>query len=184
MLNPSDLDSAVIGEIGDSLTADGFGRVAANVFIRAHQDPNPYAKVSDLIAQEHDAQLAWMYAKSAREVPLSKTQSLIDSVWELDSLMTQYESFNEKYSALMERLMGPLVLTPEEAFAIRICLVFDYRMLVMKSPNLPAEFAERLKPLDDAHRSYAICTINWLKSQRRTARPSWKQPRSNTPRCG
>ena len=134
------LSTAQREKVRQSLFWQGFGAVSADCFVHPSADLN--AAFDALQAEglgEETAHLMPMLAAEARaDVPLQGAQ-LVRKAWNLDQLAADYEQFADTYLPILVDLRRNrlTVVTPEDAFLLRLLLIHDYRRLLLRDPELP-----------------------------------------------
>lgn len=121
-IHPSaDLDVA-----SDALLADGMGDLLHELM--------------PLLAVENH------FGNSARDV------DMVLRAWNLEQLGNDYAAFVDRYRPLIDALrlhMGD-VISEEQAFLLRTLLIHDYRRLLLRDPQLPAELLPHDWPGNEA----------------------------------
>ena len=113
----------------------GFGELAPSVLV------HPRADVADL---EHalrdlglDRTALILRARGEREGP-APLHALTDAAWDLRDLAADYAAYVERFRALASELRGATP-EPELAFRIRVLAIHEYRRILLRDPELPAE---------------------------------------------
>ncbi len=69
--------------------------------------------------------------------PAENLSAAAAAAWPLDALNTDYETFVRQFSALQ---VGNMPLSGENAFALRVLLIHEYRRILLKDPHLAEAF--------------------------------------------
>jgi len=109
----------------------GFGGLAPGVF--AHPRPDRAALDHVLARLGIAGKVQVMTAESA--TPLE----LLRRGWNLDALAGDYRRFLETFRPIRTLLEADGALEPETAFALRSLAIHEFRRLVLRDPDLPAE---------------------------------------------
>lgn len=113
------------------LTWLGFGAAAPGVF--AHPSPDR-AGVDRVLAKLGVAgKVEQMTATSER------SRDLLQSCWDLEALRAAYRRFIERFRPLWQALEKSSEPEPETCFVLRALLIHEYRRIILRDPELPAE---------------------------------------------
>ena len=113
----------------------GFGALSANVL--AHPAPDK-AGLDILISRLGLAdQIVVMTGQTFKSE--SAMRSLARASWNLDAIDTRYSDFVHRFRPLIAALRKNPVVAAKTAFLIRTLLVQEYRKVLLRDPQLPAE---------------------------------------------
>jgi len=113
------------------LTWLGFGAVAPGVF--AHPSPDRAGFERALAKLGIADRVEVMTASSER------SRDLLQSCWDLDALAAAYRRFIERFRPVWQALEKAPDPDPETCFALRVLLIHEYRRIILRDPELPAE---------------------------------------------
>jgi phenylacetic acid degradation operon negative regulatory protein len=133
----------------------GFGSLGPGVF--AHPRPDR-AALDALLARLGLADRLQIMAGTAE-----RTHDLLRRGWNLDALAADYRRFLERFRPIRRILDGAAgkgALDPETAFVFRILAMHEFRRLVLRDPDLPAE----LLPADWAGAAARVLCRNLYRS--------------------
>lgn len=130
-LGPDRIDRETRLQLRRELTWLGFGAVAPGVF--AHPSPDR-AGVERVLAKLGVAgQVETMTATSDR------SRDLLQSCWDLEAIRAAYRRFIERFRPLWQALEKAADPEPETCFVLRVLLIHEYRRIILRDPELPAE---------------------------------------------
>lgn len=112
----------------------GFGTLAPGVY--AHPRPDRAALEPVLTRLGLDARVQLMEAKA------EGAHDLLRRAWNLDALAAAYRRYLDLFRPIrqaLEALEPADALEPETAFALRTLAIHEFRRLVLRDPDLPAE---------------------------------------------
>ena len=112
-----------------------FGRVSNNVFIHSNPDFNMVTPIINRLGLEEEVII--VNDASLEYTSQNAGISLVKKCWVLDDLSQQYKSFINEYEPVFEMLMRENSLSPEEALAVRILMINQYRKISLQDPALP-----------------------------------------------
>ncbi|MBL8665384.1 MAG: phenylacetic acid degradation operon negative regulatory protein PaaX [Candidatus Odyssella sp.] len=113
------------------LTWLGFGAVAPGVF--AHPSPDR-AGVERVLAKLGVADRVEIMAATPE-----RPRGLLQSCWDLEALRAAYRRFIERFRPLWQALEKAPDPEPETCFVLRVLLIHEYRRIILRDPELPAE---------------------------------------------
>lgn len=113
------------------LTWLGFGAVAPGVF--AHPSPDR-AGVERVLAKLGVADRVEIMTASSE-----RSRDLLQSCWDLEALGAAYRRFVERFRPLWHALEKTPEPDPESCFVLRALLIHEYRRIILRDPELPAE---------------------------------------------
>ena len=113
------------------LTWLGFGAVAPGVF--AHPSPDRAGVERALGKLGIADRVEVMTASSER------SRDLLQSCWDLDALAAAYRRFIERFRPVWQALEKAPDPDPETCFTLRVLLIHEYRRIILRDPELPAE---------------------------------------------
>lgn len=116
----------------------GFGPMSANVL--AH--PAPDLAELDLTIRRLGVadEVIVMSGKTIKSE--TAMRALARSCWNLDEIDVRYEQFVQRFRPLLKALSGPTKrsqLSEKSAFIVRTLLIQEYRKVLLRDPQLPAE---------------------------------------------
>lgn len=119
----------------------GFGTVHDVLFV--HPDCELDAAIDALLADQLEALVPQLKPFTAAGTPIGGTASdsdLVHKAWDLDTLARQYEDFSARYKPVLDCLRDPAAQPdPATAFMLRLLLIHEYRRLMLRDPDLPAQ---------------------------------------------
>ncbi len=131
LTNLGGIDRETRLQLRRELTWLGFGAVAPGVF--AHPSPDR-AGVERVLAKLGVAgRVEQMNATSER------SRDLLQSCWDLEALRAAYRRFIERFRPLWQALEKAPDPDPESCFVLRVLLIHEYRRIILRDPELPAE---------------------------------------------
>jgi len=136
----------------------GFGAMSANVL--AHPTPD----AADLDITLRRLQLADEVVVMSAETLRSEAamRRLAQSSWNLAEIDTRYENFVHMFRPVLAALGKATVIKPKTAFLLRTMLIQEYRKVLLRDPQLPAE----LLPADwHGAPAYQLCRNLYLGVQ-------------------
>ncbi|RCX30283.1 phenylacetic acid degradation operon negative regulatory protein PaaX [Thioalbus denitrificans] len=137
MLITDDIGPEERRAVGRELAWQGFGMIATGVFAHPSADMDAARKVlEDLGIIDKAVILAASCEPGGRGRPL---RSLIGNCWNLDELADEYREFLDRFRPVWRELNGVRQLDPEECFLIRTLLIHDFRRVLLRDPQLPAQ---------------------------------------------
>ena len=128
----------------------GFGSLSTNVL--AHPAPNQTALEETLQRLHADDAVIVLQADVTKNT--AAMRSLAHESWGLDDLARQYESFIGHFSAAHRAVRSAADIAPKTAFLIRTLLIQDYRKLLLRDPQMPADLLPSGWP---GHDAYSLC---------------------------
>lgn len=109
----------------------GFGAVAPDVF--AHPSPDRASVERALAKLGVDDRVEMMAATPERP------RGLLQSCWDLEALRAAYRRFIERFRPLWQAIEKAPDPEPETCFVLRALLIHEYRRIILRDPELPAE---------------------------------------------
>jgi phenylacetic acid degradation operon negative regulatory protein len=135
----------------------GFGSLGANCFVHPTTDLD---RVFQALSAEGLASacvaLLPVRAADAAVGQSASPHDLVLQAWNLAQLADRYSAFVATYEPIAEALMRGenADLSPQNALLIRLLLIHDYRRLLLRDPDLPAEL---LPPAWPGEAARAVC---------------------------
>jgi phenylacetic acid degradation operon negative regulatory protein len=128
----------------------GFGPMSANVL--AHPAPD-FAELELSLRRLGVADnVVVMRGRTIKSE--SAMRELTRSCWSLDDIDARYSAFTMRFRPLMKALVGKSQLTEKSSFIVRTLLIQEYRKVLLRDPQLPAE----LLPADwNGDTAYQLC---------------------------
>jgi phenylacetic acid degradation operon negative regulatory protein len=128
----------------------GFGSLSPNVL--AHPGPNMAAMDLTLARLELADDLVVMAGRTVRNEPALRT--LVQESWNLQDIDERYASFVERFRPLIKAHGKDANMSPKAAFLVRTLLIQEYRKVLLRDPQLPAQ----LLPADwHGTAAYQLC---------------------------
>ncbi|MBZ0218230.1 MAG: phenylacetic acid degradation operon negative regulatory protein PaaX [Fimbriimonadaceae bacterium] len=120
----------------------GFGQISPTLFAHPTESMDAIARI--LRRHNLTGDTLVFRATLAEFVTGKVIQGVVRDAWHLDALNKEYEHFITTFSALEATLETAGKPNGQEAFALRILLIHDFRRALLKDPVLP----DRLLPTD------------------------------------
>ena len=153
----NELDLQTREALRRSLFWQGFGSLGPNCFVHPTTDLD---RVFQALSAEGlaSACLALLPVRAA-DAAVGQSASphdLVMQAWNLERLADRYSAFVASYEPIAETLMrgGNTDLSPQNALLVRLLLIHDYRRLLLRDPDLPAEL---LPPAWPGEAARALC---------------------------
>jgi phenylacetic acid degradation operon negative regulatory protein len=149
---PGMIDATERGTLRKELTWEGFRMLAPGVFCRPAGNA---AALGDIL--DRTGLAGKMFVCQASDLPhidARPLRELIDSIWELDSVVTAYHKFIAEFGPLAKLLDAKRPIEPEQAFVIRTLLIHEFRRVQLHDPLLPLELLPGSWPGAEA---YELC---------------------------
>ena len=132
----------------------GFGRLRGDVFIRAGYGDDHRGLLADLgvdapVFRAEGAALGDSLPRLCRET------------WAVESLNQAYRRFLERFAPLARITVKP---SPRTALQLRLCLIHEYRRIVLTDPELPASLLPKDWQGDAARQLTAALYHRWLET--------------------
>ena len=131
----------------DELAWAGFGRFAADVYLRPARAGDDAARIVEALGLR-DAVTAFV-ARDAHST-LASLRDRTDETWALAALAEEYRRFLARFASLA-RAWPRMRPSPGQAFVVRTLLVHAYRRARLRDPQLPREVLAREWPGEDAY---------------------------------
>ncbi|RZI41067.1 phenylacetic acid degradation operon negative regulatory protein PaaX [Herbaspirillum sp. HC18] len=134
---PGMIDATERGTLRKELTWEGFRMIAPGVFCR----PGGNAEALEDILERTglSGKMFVCQASDMDRVQGRPLRSLIESTWELDSVVAGYQQFIDEFGPLAKLLDAKRAIEPEQAFVIRTLLTHAFRRVQLHDPLLPLE---------------------------------------------
>jgi phenylacetic acid degradation operon negative regulatory protein len=120
--------------VRDALKWQGYGRLSPTLLVKPQRRPPQIALVKAGVLDDKTAVSIF----TARLEDLSGAASLRETAstaWNLSELNAAYGQFIEHF----QLFTGANPVDPAHAFALRVLLIHEYRRILLKDPQLPAE---------------------------------------------
>jgi len=114
----------------------GFAAVAPGVF--AHPSPDRAGVERVLAKLGVQDRVETMTATPSRLRP-DRARDLLQTCWDLDALAASYRRFIERFRPIWQALEKAAEPDPETGLALRVLLIHEYRRIILRDPELPAE---------------------------------------------
>ena len=131
----TDLDSTVKENVHKELGWLGFGALSAGVL--AH--PTPDLADLDLVLRRLGVSDDLIVMRGMTVVNEAGIRKLARSGWDIGDIDSRYTSFVERFRPLIAAHGKSGTVTPQTAFLIRTLLIQEYRKVLLRDPQLPAE---------------------------------------------
>ena len=128
----------------------GFGALSANVL--AHPAPDMTDLDVTMSRLGVDGDLVVMTGQTVRNEMAMR--ALARSSWNLDDIDERYAAFVKRFQPLIAGAARHQQITPGTAFLIRTLLIQEYRKVMLRDPQLPAEL---LPPDWHGNNAYRLC---------------------------
>jgi phenylacetic acid degradation operon negative regulatory protein len=115
----------------------GFGELAPTVLVHPSADVAELA-LTDLGLRRHAIVLR---ARGDDRLPKGRAsvRELVASAWDLRHLATEYQVYVRRFRPIAERLAAGASLSPAPCFQLRVFAIHEYRRILLRDPELPAE---------------------------------------------
>ncbi|TSE25892.1 Transcriptional repressor PaaX [Tepidimonas sediminis] len=137
-----------------SLFWQGWGELPGGLYV--HPSAEPGATLEALGADGLGAWVGALLPLRAQRLPLrgvAPNRTLVQQAWNLTALAQHYAAFVACYAPIEAALRGHAV-PPATAFLGRTLLIHDWRRLLLRDPQLPAELLPREWP---GERARQVC---------------------------
>lgn len=139
-----------------SLFWQGYGELPGGVFVHPSADMD--ATLEALAADGLGAWAGALLPLRAQRLPLrgvTPNRTLVQQAWNLAALAQHYADFVAQYAPIEAALRSAAGAPPPElAFCARTLLIHDWRRLLLRDPQLPAELLPREWP---GERARQVC---------------------------
>ena len=116
-------------------TAIGFGSLSPNVLAHPAPDMAGLDLALERLGLAHD--LVVMTGRTVRNEP--GMRALVQDSWNLGDIDQRYASFVERFRPLIKAHGKDANVAPKSAFLVRTLLIQEYRKVLLRDPQLPAE---------------------------------------------
>lgn len=113
----------------------GFGAMSANVL--AHPAPDMMDLDVALKRLGLDDEVIVLEGRTIRGP--AAMRRVAQTSWNLDDIDARYEAFVQMFRPVLASLARTAVIPPETAFRVRTLLIQEYRKVLLRDPQLPAE---------------------------------------------
>jgi phenylacetic acid degradation operon negative regulatory protein len=113
----------------------GFAALSSNVL--AHPMPDVTSLDTTLRRLGVDDEVVVMSGQTVRNE--AAMRGLARSSWNLDDIEARYRSFVERFRPLIREYGKNIAVEPKTAFLVRTLLIQEYRKVLLRDPQLPAE---------------------------------------------
>ena len=141
----------------------GFGQTSSGCYVHPSAD---LASAFDALVVEGLAdtleKLMPMIAAASQLGPSANDRDMVREAWNLEGLAKAYLSFCILYQPILESVRSDMHARTEgaDALLLRILLIHDYRRLLLRDPELPAELSPQDWP---GQRARALCRELYLR---------------------
>jgi phenylacetic acid degradation operon negative regulatory protein len=118
------------------LTWLGFGAVAPGVFAHPNPDRAGLERVLDRLGVADRVERMTATPEGLRP---EQSRDLLQSCWDLEALAAAYRRFVERFRPVWQALEKAAEPDAESCFALRVLLIHEYRRIILRDPELPAE---------------------------------------------
>jgi phenylacetic acid degradation operon negative regulatory protein len=133
---PSRLDRETRLALRRELTWLGFGAVAPGVFAHPNPDRAGLERVLDRLGVADRVERMTATPEGLRP---EQSRDLLQSCWDLEALAAAYSRFVERFRPVWQALEKAAEPDAESCFALRVLLIHEYRRIILRDPELPAE---------------------------------------------
>jgi phenylacetic acid degradation operon negative regulatory protein len=137
-LGHGDMSTATRDAVRRELRWHGFGELATTVLV------HPSADLAELDLALRDRGVAddvvVMRARGVNGLLGSQRslRALVESAWDLRDLAAGYRAYVRRFSPALRRVARALP-SPEACFVLRVLAIHEYRRILLRDPELPAE---------------------------------------------
>jgi len=133
----SQVPSELRQQVRDELQWMGFGAFGPTLMAAPHCD---LLEVRNTL-QELNVQDSTILFESRENSQLSSKALRAQSreCWNLDQINDSYRSFLDRFRPVWQELNGQQMLDPQQCFIARTLLIHEYRRVLLRDPQLPAE---------------------------------------------
>ncbi len=135
-LGPGRIDRETRLQLRRELTWLGFGAVAPGVF--AHPSPDR-AGMERVLGKLGVADRVEIMTATPERLRAERSRDLLQSCWDLEALAAAYRRFIERFRPVWQALEKAPDPDPETCFTLRVLLIHEYRRMILRDPELPAE---------------------------------------------
>ena len=117
----------------------GFGELAPTVLVHPSADlAELELALADLGLRRHAIVLR---ARGDDRLPggLAAVRELVASAWDLRHLAAEYRAYLRRFTPIAERLDAGAAASPALCFRLRVFAIHEYRRILLRDPELPAE---------------------------------------------
>lgn len=114
----------------------GFGAVAPGVF--AHPSPDR-AGVERMLAKLGVADRVELMTANSERAGADRSRDLLQSCWDLEAIRAAYRRFIERFRPFWQAIEKASDPDPETCFVLRALLIHEFRRIILRDPELPAE---------------------------------------------
>ena len=126
---------AILGETGDPqrnamrrpLEEAGYGHLAPSIMIAPDDKPGP------------DLQGVSAIGLSAATIVPDDAHRLVSRAWPVDQIGERYERFRARFAELDKAIARGADFSPLESLIARILMIHEFRRIILRDPELPAE---------------------------------------------
>jgi phenylacetic acid degradation operon negative regulatory protein len=133
----------VAGETRDrarrSLRWHGFGELGPSVLLHPAGDLGEVRLVLSDLGLEHKSIVLRARNESVLPVTGQALRDLAAAAWDLGDLTTAYRDYCHRFHPLSEDVASGALPEPEVCFSIRVLAIHEYRRVLLRDPELPAE---------------------------------------------
>jgi phenylacetic acid degradation operon negative regulatory protein len=156
------------------LSWSGYGEISNSVFLHAGGERSGLSEtLRDLGLTDNVVVMDAHTAGISSEVAL---RQLAQESWPLEELAQRYRDFLARFRPLLKSVQTAKSLTPEQAFQLRTLLVHEFRRILLRDSDLPAQLLpanwvghEALQLVADTYRLVGPSAENYLKESMETA---------------
>ncbi|HCX33134.1 MAG TPA: phenylacetic acid degradation operon negative regulatory protein PaaX [Rhodocyclaceae bacterium] len=140
---------------------EGFGTIAPGVLAHPSAD---LASLTDILQANGVAERVVAFrARSLAEIAARPLQALVHECWNLEGIAAHYADFIERFRPVQRSLARPAALDPQQCFVVQTLLLHEFRRVLLRDPQLPAQLLPRDWPGIEAR---ALCRELYLVTHR------------------
>lgn len=130
-----DMDATLKDTVRKELGWLGFGALSSGVL--AHPSPDAQDLDAALRRLHLDDTVIVMRGQTIRNA--SGMRSLVQSTWNLDDIEQRYAGFVKRFRPMIATKGSTANVDPKAAFIVRTLLIQEYRKVLLRDPQLPAD---------------------------------------------
>jgi len=139
-------------KLQQELNWEGFGTFVQGVYARPAQGPSTVARIVAALELGDEVVIARAYDDAA--LGGQSLSSAVPRAWDLAGVAGDYRRFLARFGGVIQRFRASEAHDPAQSFIVRTLLIHEYRRVLLRDPQLPAE----LLPLDwPGAAAYALC---------------------------
>lgn len=133
---------------------EGFGTLAAGVYVRPSQAPSAVPRIAAALGLARRIVVARASDDASLGAP--SLASAVPRAWDLAAVAADYRRFLARFGSVIQRFRqkGVAALDPGQSFVVRTLLIHAYRRVLLRDPQLPAALLPLAWP---GAAAYALC---------------------------